>query len=54
MVLSGHYDAAYLDVSHAHSQAGAHIMLSENDQIPYFDGTILTIAQILKFGMSSA
>ena len=45
MVLAGHADAAYLNVSKARSRAGAHIMLSKD---------ILTIANIIKNAMSSA
>jgi hypothetical protein len=54
MILAAHADASYLNVSKARSRAGAHIMLSENDPIPKFNGPILTIAQIIKFVMSSA
>ena len=54
MVLSGHSDAAYLNVSKARSCAGAHIMLSKDVPIPKYNGPVLTIAQIIKCVMSSA
>lgn len=54
MVLAAHSDATYLNVSKARSRAGAHIMLSENDLIPRANGSVLTVAQIIKFVMSSA
>jgi hypothetical protein len=54
MVLAAHSDAAYLNVSKARSQAGAHIMLSEDVPIPAFNGPILTLSQIIKFVASSA
>jgi hypothetical protein len=53
MILAAHSDAAYLNVSKAHSQAGAHIMLSEDITVPTFNGPILTISQIIKFVASS-
>ena len=54
MVLAGHSDAAYLNVSKAQSCAGAHIMLSEDTPVPTRKGPVLTVAQIIKFVMSSA
>ena len=52
MVLAAHSNAAYLSVSNAHSQAGVHIMLSEDTLMPFFNGPVLTIANIIKFVMS--
>ena len=54
MVLAGHSDAAYLNISKYTSQDGSHIMLSENVPVPNTNGTVLTITQIIKFFMSSA
>ena len=53
MVLSGPYDAAYLNVSLVRSRAGAHIMLSEDVPVPRYNRPILTIAKIIKCVMSS-
>ena len=54
MILAAHSDAAYLNVSKACCQSGAHIMLSEDIPVPTFNGPILTILQIIKFVASSA
>eukprot|EP00804_Cyclotella_cryptica_P010308 CCRYP_012223-RA/>CCRYP_012223-RA protein AED:0.11 eAED:0.15 QI:0/0/0/1/0/0.5/2/0/935 len=54
MILGAHADAAFLNVSNSRSQAAAHIMCTEDDPIPSYNGPILTIAQIIKFVMSSA
>ena len=54
MILAGHTDAAYPNVSKSCSRAGAHIMLSEDFPIPLHKGPVLTIAQIIKNVMSSA
>ena len=54
MILTAHSDAAYLNASKACSRAGAHIMLSEDNPIPSYNGPILTLAQIIKFVASSA
>ena len=54
MILAAHSDAGYLNESKARSRAGAHIFLSEDDPYPRFNGPLLTIAQIIKFVMSSA
>ena len=40
--------------SKGHSCAGAHTFLSEDDPEPRWNGKILTIAQIIKFSMTSA
>jgi hypothetical protein len=53
MILAAHSDAAYLNIGKARSQAGVHIMCSENDPIPSHNGPVLTISQIIKFVMSS-
>ena len=54
MVLGGHADAAYLNVSKARSRAGAHIMLTEDNPVPAHNGPVLTIANIVRNVMSSA
>ena len=54
MILTAHFDAAYLNVPQARSRSGAHIMLSENTPMPSLNGPVLTIAQIIKNVMSSA
>ena len=54
MVLFGQSDSAYLNVRKYHSRAGAHIMLSEDTPVPTRYGTVLTVAQIIKFVMSSS
>ena len=54
MILAGHSDTAYLNVSKAHSQAGAHIMLYKEVPVPNINGPILIIAQIITFVISSA
>ena len=54
MILSDHSNAAYLNVSRAHSHTGAHIMLSNNTPVPSLNGPVLAIAQIIKNVMSSA
>ena len=53
MVLAGYSDATYLNVSKARSRAGAYIMLSEDTLVPTINGPVLTIAQIIKFVISS-
>jgi hypothetical protein len=54
MVLCTHADAGYLNETRSHSRAGAHIYLSEDDPTPLFNGTVLTIATIIKFVMALA
>ena len=54
MILAGHADAAYLNVSQACSGAGSHIILSEDVPIPLHNVPVLKIAQIIKNVMSSA
>ena len=53
MILVGHADADYLNVSQSRSRAGAHIVLSEDIPIPLHNGPVLTIVQIIKNVMSS-
>jgi hypothetical protein len=54
MVLCAQADASYLNETKSCSRAGAHIYLLEDDPIPRFNGTVLTIATIIKFVMASA
>ena len=54
MVLAAHSDAGFNNESRSRSRAGAHIFLSENDSIPRWNGPLLTIAQIMKYVVSSA
>ena len=54
MILAAHTDSVFNNYSKARSRAGSHIFLSENNPKPKWNGDILTIAQIVKFVMSSA
>jgi hypothetical protein len=54
MVLAGHSNASYLSETNAHSQAGRHFFMSNNNALPPNNGAVLTIAQIIKAIVSSA
>ena len=54
MILAAHSNASYLSETKACSPTGGHLILSENDVVPWNNGAILTIAQINKSVMSSA
>eukprot|EP00804_Cyclotella_cryptica_P028793 CCRYP_020143-RC/>CCRYP_020143-RC protein AED:0.42 eAED:0.37 QI:0/-1/0/1/-1/1/1/0/313 len=54
MILAAHSDASYLSETKARSRAGGHFFLTENDEVPWNNGAILTLAQIIKSVMSSA
>ena len=54
MILVAHSDARFHNESRGRSRAGAHIFLSEYDPIPRWNGPILSIAQVIKFVMTSA
>ena len=54
MVLASHSDASYLNVSKSRIRGGSYIFCSENDAIPRLNGSILTLAKIIKCVMSSA
>ena len=54
MILVGHSDASYINKSKARSLSEAHIILSEDKPVPKINGSVLTIAQMIKFVMSSA
>jgi hypothetical protein len=53
MVLAGHSNASYLSETTAHSQAGGHFFMSNNDALPPNNGAVLTVAQIIKAVMLS-
>ena len=54
MVLCAHSDAGFHNKSKGHIRAGDHIFLSGNDPMPRWNGAVLTLAQIIKFVISSA
>ena len=54
MVLCAHSDAVFHNKIKGHSRAGDHIFLSKKDTMPRWNGPVLTLAQIIKFVMSSA
>ena len=54
MILAAHSDYGFHNESTGRSRAGAHIFLSEDDPIPWWNGPILSIAQVIKFVMTSA
>ena len=54
MVLCAHSDAVFHTESKGHSRAGDHMFLSENNAMPRWNGSVLTLSQIVKFVVSSA
>ena len=54
MVLCAHSDAGLHNEIKGRSRPGAHIFLSENDAMPRWNGSVLILAKIIKFVMSSA
>mgnify|MGYP000908115252 FL=1 len=54
MLIAAHADAGFHNESKGRSRAGAHIFLSEDAPMPKWNGAVLTIAQIIKFVMTSA
>ena len=54
MILAAHSDASFLTETGSRSRAGAHIFLSEDDPIPWDNGPILSISQIIKVVLASA
>ena len=54
MILCAHFDAEFHNESKGRSRAGVHIFLSENDPMPWWNGPVLTLSQIIKLVMSSA
>ena len=53
MVLAGHSEASYLSETKARSRASSHFFLSNNSTDPPNNGSVLTVAQIIKAVMSS-
>jgi hypothetical protein len=54
MVLCAHSDAGFLNETNSCSCTSAHIFLSENKPFPWFNGAVLSTAQIIKFLMAPA
>ena len=54
MVLAGYADAGFNNETRSRSRVGAHIFLSENESIPWWNCPVLTIAQMMKYVVSSA
>ena len=54
MHLCAHSDAGFANETKSRSRAGCHIFLSEDDPRPSWNGSILTIASIMKNVLSSA
>ena len=54
MIPAAHSDAGFANGIKSRSQAVAHIFFSENDSIPRWNGPLLTIAQIMRYVVSSA
>ena len=54
MEFCAHADAGYLNKTWSCSRAGAQLILLEDNPTPRFNGTILTIATIIKFVMALA
>eukprot|EP00804_Cyclotella_cryptica_P016750 CCRYP_002053-RA/>CCRYP_002053-RA protein AED:0.45 eAED:0.42 QI:0/-1/0/1/-1/1/1/0/189 len=54
MILAVHSNASYLSGTKAHSRAGGHFFLSEDDPSPRNNSAVLNLAQIIKPVMSSA
>jgi hypothetical protein len=46
-VLAIHSDASYLSESKARSQAGGHMFMAGNEEIPFNNGAVLNISQII-------
>ncbi len=47
MVLAIHSDASYLSEPKARSRAGGHMFMAGNKEIPFNNGAILNISQII-------
>ena len=54
MVLCAHSDTGVNNKSKGCSREGSHIFLSKKYAMPQWNGSVLTLAQIIKFVMSSA
>ena len=49
MVLCAHYDAGFHNESKGRSRAGSHIFLYENDALPRWNRSVITLAKIIIF-----
>jgi hypothetical protein len=54
MVLAIHSDALYLSEPKARSRAGGHMFMAGNEEIPFNNGAVLNISQIIRAVISSA
>ena len=54
MILAAHADEGFITESKARSRAGDHIFILENYPKPKINGTVLTIAQIIRYVMVPA
>ena len=54
MILTAHSDAGFNNETKARIRAGGHIFLSDNEPIHRWNEPILTIAQVMKYLLSSA
>ena len=54
MVLATHSDSLLHNEPKGKTREGDHVFLEEDEPIPIWNGTILTIYQVIKFVMSSA
>ncbi len=54
MVLAIHSDGSYLSEPKARSQAGGHMFMAGNKEIPVNNGAVFNISQIIQAVMSSA
>ena len=54
MILAAHSDTGFHNEYKGHSRSGAHIFIFEDDPIPRWNVPILSIAQVIKFVMTSA
>ncbi len=54
MVIAIHSNASYLSKPKSHSRSGGHMFMAGKDNIPFNNGAILNISQIIQAVMSSA
>jgi hypothetical protein len=54
MVLAIHSNASYLSKPKARSRAGGHMFMAGNEEIPFNNGAVLNISQIIRAVMLSA
>ena len=54
MVLCAYSDEGLQNESKVRSRSGEYISLSENDAMPHWNRSVLTLSKIIKFVMSSA